>query len=245
MGVDIPAIPDLACSLRGLAVSTDVPATSARGLLGWVSGLGFRAVALDATHPELRARTLDRSSRRDIAASLKRIQLCLAGVDVFVPAGHFADAEHSDRAAAAVLRAIELAHDLSALGAGERPTVCVDLPDTPVEGVVSAIAGEAERHGVVVATLREGHTGVSRSVDLDALAEASVDPTAQLASESCVQARWGGPRVERRVELMPVAATLAMKQGGASCVLDLSHGRDVHATAQRGLDAWQSIELFG
>ena len=243
-GFDIPAIRELACSLRGLATATDVPATSARGLIDWVNWLGFRAVVLDTVHPELRPRSLDRSSRRDIAASLKRMQLAFAGIDVFVPAAHFTDLEHSDRAVAAVLGAIELAHDLSTLGAGGKPVVCLDLPDEPVEGVVGEIGAQAERHGVLLAALRGGQSGIGRSVDLDAIADAGVDPAGELADSTCVQARWGGPRAGRRVGLEPIAAALSMKPGGASCVLDLSHGRDAAITAQNALDAWSKISLF-
>lgn len=244
-GFDIPSNPDLACSIRGLAMATDVEATSARGLLGRVTGMDFRAVVLDAVHPELRARSLDRSSRRDIAALLKRTELRLAGLDVFVPAAHFADRAHSDRAVAAVLGAIELAHDLVGLGAGDNPVVCLELPDEPVEGVVGEISAQAERHGVLVASPRGSHLGVHKSVDLDALAEAGVDAAAPLSSNDCVQARWGGPRVERRVDLTPIAAGLAMKPNAASCVLDLSRARDVSATAERALGAWGKISLFG
>jgi len=144
-----------------------------------------------------------------------------------------------------VLGAIELAHDLSALGTGGKPVVCLDLPDEPAEGVVGEIGVQAERHGVVVVAIRGGQSDIGRSVDLDALADAGVDPAGELAASECVQARWGGPRAERRVDLVSIAAALSMKPGGASCVLDLSHGRDVAATAQNALDAWSKISLFG
>jgi hypothetical protein len=244
-GIEIPRIPDLACSLRGLALATDVPATSARGLLGWVSGLESRAVVLDALHPELRARSLDRSSRRDIAAVLKRSQLSLAGIDAFIPAAHFAEREHADRAVAAVLGAIELAHDLVVLGVGGTPVVSLDLPDETVDGVAGEIAAQAERHGVAVAAVRGGHADIGSSVDLDAISDAGVDPTEQIASSACVQARWGGPRMERRLDLAAIAAGLSMKPHGASCVLDLSRRRDVASTAQRAFDTWAKISLFG
>lgn len=241
--LDIPGIPDLACSLRGLAVSTEVEATSARGLIGWVSKVGYREVALDGTHPELRARFLDRSARRDLAASLKRSQLGLSGVDVFVPDKHFADREHADRATAAVYGAIELARELGSLGAGSDAVVCFALPDEPVKGVESEIAAHAERFDVSVAVVRRDVTGLGRAVDVDALIDAGVEPAERIA-EGCVQVRWGGPRPDRRVELMPIAGAFAMSDGG-SCVVDLSHGRDVRATAERALDAWSKLALFG
>lgn len=239
----IPGIPDLACSLRGLAASTEVEAASARGLIGWVNSMGYRAIALDGTHPELRARSLDRSARRDLAASLKRSQLGLSGIDVFVPAKHFADREHADRATAAVYGAIELARELGSLGAGSHAVVCFALPDEPMEGVDSEIAAQAERFGVTVAVVRRDVTGLERAVDVDALIDAGVEPAERIA-KGCMQIRWGGPRPDRRVELMPIAGAFAMS-GGGSCVVDLSHGRDVRATAERALDAWSKLALFG
>ncbi|GAB5495691.1 MAG: hypothetical protein Phyf2KO_07710 [Phycisphaerales bacterium] len=233
----------MACSLRGLAVSTEVEAASARGLIGWVNKLGYRAIALDSTHPELRARSLDRSARRDLAASLKRSQLCLSGVDVFVPAKHFADRENADRATAAVLGAIELARELGSLGAGSEAVVCFELPDEPVEGVESEIVADAERFGVSVAVVRRDVKGLGRAVDIDALHDAGVEPAERIA-EGCAQIRWGGPRPDRRVELMPIAGAFAMS-GGGSCVVDLSHGRDVRATGERALEAWSKLAMFG
>lgn len=237
----IARIPDLACSLRGLAASADVEATSARGLIDWVGRGGFQAVALDATHPELRARALDRSARRDLAASLKRSGLQLTGLDVFIPARHFADREHADRATSAVLGAIELVRELGTLGAGPSAVVCLDLPDEPVEGVEMEIGAQAERLNVSVAIVRRDVAGLARSVDIDAQLDAGVDPGERIA-KGCAQVRWGGPRPDRRVELLPIVGAFAML-GGGSCVLDLSHGRDATTTSARAVEAWSRLGL--
>src|SRR5690606_35381914 len=74
--------------------------------------LGFRFIQLSATHPGLRPRELDQSARRDLLATLRRRERSPAGVDLWIPPEHFADAAQVDRAVAAAIAAIELAADL-------------------------------------------------------------------------------------------------------------------------------------
>ncbi len=103
-----------------------------RAAIGWAAETGFRRIHLDAAAPEIRPRVLDRSARRDLAATLRRESLGFTGLDLWIPSDHFADPAHADRAHAALLGAVELAADLRALtgGAGAPPVVSVTLPES-------------------------------------------------------------------------------------------------------------------
>ncbi|CAN5743312.1 hypothetical protein BH11PLA1_BH11PLA1_06940 [soil metagenome] len=91
-------------------------ALALREHLALATRLGLGGVTLDATRAGLRARELDRSARREVAALLRRNALTLAAVDAFVPPAHFADPATQERATSAVLAAIELAAELGGLG---------------------------------------------------------------------------------------------------------------------------------
>lgn len=233
--------PPLACTLRGLAAHALAPADSARGLLGWLARAGAKAAALDATHPELRPRSLDRSARRDLAATLRRAQLALAGIDIFVPAAHLAEPATADRALAAILRAIELAGELRDTGASHVPVVAFDLPDEPVPGAVASIASAAERAGVVAVTLTGKHTPLRKALDLDALADTGASSAAvvgALTGPDLAQVRWGGPRPERRIDLLSVHAALAVRTPPVGVVVDLSRAADPAQALPAALAAW-------
>jgi len=107
--------------------------------------MGFRWVQLSATQPGLRPRELDASARRDLLATLRRRELAVSGIDAWIPSSHFADEQHVDRAASALLEAVELAGDLG------RAAVSVVFPRHGAEGVIDAAAAAAERSGVVMA----------------------------------------------------------------------------------------------
>ncbi len=120
-------------------------------MLAWARGQGFRGVQLNAATPGVRPRDLDRSGRRDLAATLRRHDLICSGLDLWIPPEHFCDPAHADRAVASVLLALDLAHELAMLAGGsvvstaavaKRPTICVSLvlaPDTPAD-VVAVLA---------------------------------------------------------------------------------------------------------
>lgn len=235
------AQPPVACSLRGLAAHALAPATSARELLDWLARAGANAAVLDATHPELRPRSLDRSARRDLAATLRRAQLSLAGIDIFVPAAHLAEPASADRALAAILGAIDLAGELRGTGASFIPVVAFDLPDEPVPGAVASIALAAERAGVAAATLTGKHAPLRKALDLDALADTGASPAAvvgALTTPDLDQVRWGGPRPERRVDLIAARAALAVRPPPVGVVVDLSRAADPAHALPAALAAW-------
>jgi len=127
-----------------------------------VPAMGFRAVTLDGTAPAVRARDLDRSGRRDLAALMRRRELTCAGVDLWIPPEHFSDPANTDRALEALLAAIELAADLSRLSASAvvstsagspagAPVVSAFFPPSVPSGLLDLIEDRAETCGVRVA----------------------------------------------------------------------------------------------
>lgn len=132
-----------------LAPTLEALGDQPRSALDRLARMGFRSVQLSATQPGLRPRELDRSGRRDLATRLRRLRMPAAGLDLWVPTGHFLDPARVDRAMAAVGAAIALAGDLG------RCPVCLALPGTEVEQpgppIVEAIGEQALRFGVRVA----------------------------------------------------------------------------------------------
>lgn len=113
----------------------------------------FRAVHLDAARAGVRPRDLDRSARRDLASLLRRSDLVLGGLDLWIPPAHFADPARADRAAEAAILALGLAGELAGLVPGSQPTVGVTLPrGAGAPGaILDALRGAAERAGSLLA----------------------------------------------------------------------------------------------
>ena len=127
----------------------DLPARRAIEL---ASALGYRSVTLDATHPELRARTLDRSARRDLAAVLRRLELSIAGLDLWIPPSHFAEAAHADRAVGVVSETLAMARELASLGGSSEGAVVSVLVDPGADASVALELGAlAEAAGASIA----------------------------------------------------------------------------------------------
>ncbi|HEX2837951.1 MAG TPA: hypothetical protein VHN77_07475 [Phycisphaerales bacterium] len=133
-------------SLSGLALGAGAWGATARSALEWVCGLGYAWVQIDAAMPGLRPRELDRSARREVLSMLTRRGAGVSGLDLFVPAAHFVDAAHVDRAAGAVREALTLAGEW-----GVAMSVTVALPEKVPAPVVAELVSHAERVGAVLA----------------------------------------------------------------------------------------------
>lgn len=188
---------------------------------------GGRAITLDATAPGFRPRELDRSARRDLASSMRREEIALAGIDVFIPSEHFARPDTRDRAASAVLGAIEMGGQIGArhvaIRAGE------GLPGD-VEAELSSVA---ERHGVTLA-------GYGRVEKLKPAVVADASDPALLASRlsGAAVVRWPWPVPVSGAEASTAAPLLATL-GVRSCDLDLSTAGDPSAQTNPALSAWK------
>lgn len=163
-----PGLP-LGISIAGVAA--EQADTGPRALVEWAARLGFRFIQLDATLNGLRPRDLDRSARRDLAALLRRLELSLCGLDLWIPPAHFTDPGRADRALAALMQAAELASELSLLGSSGAGTVSVVLPRGAAALRRELEAATASR-GVVIAdhawpVEAPGETGSPLSVGID------------------------------------------------------------------------------
>lgn len=200
-GVDQPAPADPAATLRAAAALA--------------RNAGLAGLTLLGALPGLRARDLDRSARRDIAATLRREGLACAGIDLPIPPNHFADPAHVDRALAATRDALTLAADLAKLtDLRARPVVAILLPRPAPSGAVEAIERAADLAGCAAADLswplegggddpRANDPALRFGVALDpaAILLAGADPAAAVhaAGVRLVQARWSDAASGSRV----------------------------------------------
>lgn len=203
----------------------------------------LRLVRLDATMAGLRPRELDRSARRDLASVLRRLSLGFGGLDVFVPPAHFGDPSRGDRAAEAVLAAIDLAADLAGLSQGSvgatsvsdpARVVSVELPGSISAAMIAEFDRHAQSRGVRLAdhaiALNPGKAdGANASVGTGRPASfgLGIDPAALFAAgQDPVRAvlgagAFGGVVSARLSDLSSRGRVLAgsVKQGGRLDVL--------------------------
>lgn len=149
-----------------------------RSVLNRLAEERYRAVQLDATQPGMRPRELDQSARRDLLATLRRKELAPAGIDLWIPPGHFNDPATMDRAIDATCEAIQLAHDL-----GGCP-ISLTLPDVEApaaDEVIAILGAEATRFAVDLADHQTEESGspeewVGLGIDPAAVIAAGHDP---------------------------------------------------------------------
>lgn len=268
MASNIPTRPALALALAGVrlrAGGDEVGAGDLRAALELAASLGCRAVVLNAAGAGVKPRELDRSARRDLAAALRRRGLACAGVDLWVPAAHWTDPAHQDRALSAATGAIELAADMARLGGGGgspdgagsdswRAVVNLVLPkgdDARAGTPRAALTRSADLHGVIIADHADAPT-----LD-DAVLRAGLDPASAMmggrdpASEavrlgrSLATARLSDLSSAGRVpvgqgRLHPVLyeASLAAAGYRAPVVLDVRQTASPAEAARIGAEKW-------
>ncbi len=252
----------LALALLGLDPSRREPT---RALIDEATALGFSAIQLDATAQDLRPRDLDRSSRRDIAALLRRSGAHATGLDLWIPSAHFASPEHQDRALGATRAALELAADLCKLGAMARAVVSIELPTDCPEGILAELRAATDRLGGSIAdhAVREQSNEATKDTTLEGL-DIGVDPAAILAAGQdpvSVGASAGtrlasarlsdlasSGRVAPLIEggrLDALAYKVALETAGyhAPPILDLRGVKDPLASAPGVCEAWSRLAL--
>jgi hypothetical protein len=210
--------PEIAIALCGLPARSGQPWGSATpDACVWAREQRVRAVALDASRPDVRARDLGRSARRDLSAMLRRTELELAGIDLWIPPEHFNDDAKSQRAMDTVSQTAALAGELARLVGGRSvPVVSVTLPGGLDERVRREIGEAADRHGAVVADHTPGaiHEGAGLGV--------GVDPAAcLLAGESAGKRAVAGGR-SACLRLSDLNATGRCAVGAEGARLDLT-----------------------
>ncbi|MFI4881981.1 MAG: hypothetical protein ACIAQU_05285 [Phycisphaerales bacterium JB064] len=226
-----------------------------RESIALASAMGYRAVQLDATHPDVRPRSLDRSARRDLAALLRRHELDLTGLDLWLPPEHLAEGEHIERAADAVVGAIGLIRELSGL-LQTQAVISLTLPETPDADALATIEAAAEREGVAIANhawpaAETGTLGLDPALAI--MAGASPAKMATTLGSRLASARLSDAGVAGRVpvdspsgrlDVAAYAAALAISAANAPVVADCRQIADTRAAAEQALKAWNAALAF-
>lgn len=246
-------LPEISVSAAGFAM----PAGSdARATIEAIASLGVRGIALDAAAPGMRARELSRSGRRDIASLLRRCELELSGLDLWIPPEHFADASTSQRAIDACTQALEMAGELATLvGGRSRPVVSVVLPADLSATTRAELAGAAQRGGCVLAD----HAIMSDEGEPPAGIGVGIDPVYYLTdgqSPAKALTRAGDRLASARLCDTSAMGRCVVGSGGAKLdvtgyagamivsgqrwvTLDLRGLGDAAVAATRAMDAWR------
>ena len=204
-GLAAPGRMHLALALAGLPRSL-----GARTLIEHAAAMGFRAVQLDAAHPELRPRDLSRSARRDLAALMRRSGVACSGVDLWAPPAHLLDPARADHAVQAFVQAMAFASELAEL-TGAPAVLSTALP---TDHDADLLVEQADARGVRIADHAwAGGAHARGKVPPDAPLGVGIDPAALLLAGADPApvvshlAREGGPGV--------IAARLSDADGAA------------------------------
>jgi sugar phosphate isomerase/epimerase len=248
MGLDLltNSLP-LAPTLAPVAAQTDL---SPKQSFEAVSSFGFRFVQLSASQPGFRPRELDHSGRRDLLASLRRHELAISGVDLWIPISEFSNPERVDHAISAVSSTIRLAADLG------RVPISLILPgDETIVGTVSEQAAhvgiELADHHLPIRTIE----GIGLGIDPAAWLSQNLDPAAAALSNASqlVSARVcdlltsglrgpiGDPQ-EGRLNVLEYRVALASAGYSRAVVLDARQWRDVPQGLKQSKLDWERVE---
>jgi hypothetical protein len=186
--------PEIAIALAGLPAtgSHGHPWSSTPDAAAWVRDQRVRGLTLDAGRPDCRARELGRSARRDLGAMLRRTEVEMAGIDLFIPPEHYTDPAKCERAFETVQQTAMLAVELSRLvGGRSRPVVSITLPKSLPEHERNGLTAVFEKYGAIGADHTPGapapSTWLGTGIDPAACFLASAEP-ARLATEPGVVA---------------------------------------------------------
>lgn len=172
--------PEIAVALVGLPARSG-PWSSTPDAAAWVRDLRVRGITLDAGRPDCRARELGRSARRDLGAMLRRTELEVSGIDLFIPPEHFTDSARCERAFETVQQTAMLAVELARLvGGRSRPVVALTLPSSMPDHDRNTLGAIFEKYGAVGADHTPGapahSTWLGTGIDPAAQFLAGADP---------------------------------------------------------------------
>lgn len=232
-------------SLAGLSRNGGEPwAAGPREAIRWAATCGYRSVQLDAS--SVRARDLDRSARRDLAAVLRREGLQLSGLDLWVPPAHFVSLAEQSRACEAMLSAADLLSELTTLLPGSGNVISVALHAETSAELVRELASGFERVGALLADhawpsrVANGAIGIgldpaaiilNRGDVLGEVAKLASTPIAARLSDFAASSRV--PPGEGSLEIESYDALLHTRGFGGPRVVDLRGLREQDATARQ------------
>ena len=134
---------------------------------------GFRGVQLSAADPQSRPRDLSRSAIRDLAATARRREVAIRGLDLWIPPAHFSDPATSQRVVDAFDAAIQCCEAFGRIPLSTRfpgdAGATGDTEDSIDRAVVQAIRDQADRFGVTLAD----HVVIDQESRSDAIAAAT------------------------------------------------------------------------
>ena len=242
--VPFPAMTDL------LAPTVAPLGTDFRGLCERLHRGRWRAVQLSAAMPGMRPQDLGASARRDVAATLRRLELRPAGLDLWIPREHFREPGLVDRAVHAVEAACGLAADLSI------PTLSLHLPepDEVEPAVIDTMLSSASRAGVILADHADHAAPPAAAAGLDPAASLAIDDDPVAVALGLGQSLVA-PRVsdlltsgfrgalglpDGRLELPAYRAAVSTVSPSSCVVLDLRQLENPWRALEQGRLAWES-----
>jgi hypothetical protein len=205
--------PEIAVAVAGLpARAGSAWGVSTPDAAAWIRDQRVRGIALDAARPDCRARDLGRSARRDLAAMLRRTELELTAIDLFIPPEHYTDPARDGRAFETVQQTAMLAVELARLvGGRSRPVVSITLPESLPEHERGSLTAVFEKYGAIGADHTPGAPAPS------AWLGAGIDPAA------CFLA--GADPAKRATEPGVVALRLSNLNATGRCPVNAEGGR--------------------
>lgn len=246
-------------ALSTLGVSAGVPP---RQVIEWAESAGFRSIVLDAARPGIRPRDLDRSARRGLASVLRRLELRLAGIELWIPASHYASPASSDRAVTATLSAIDLLAELAALVETDR-TLTLTLPREGAVEATDTIAQAAHRAEIRLACATwpwrpvgvddnddkdDNGAPIGRCLDPREISRERGDPVAIVVAgpHAPEAARWAftSRRPEEVIDPVAYASALSVVGFAGSLALDLRDSADPESDATLALTRWRQADPF-
>ncbi len=247
--------PEIAIAVAGLPARGGAPwGMTTPEAAAWIRDQRVRGLALDAARPDCRARELGRSARRDLAAMLRRTELELAGIDLFIPPEHYTDPLKSQRAFETVEQTAILAGELARLvGGRSRPLVSLTLPTSLPEHERAGLTGVFEQHGVIGAdhTPDTPHPSawLGAGIDPAACFLANTDPASLAARPGVVALRLSNLNATGRCPVNAEGGRLDLPAyTGATLTSDLrwitadTRGCAEPARATRAaLEAWRTL----
>lgn len=251
-----------------LAVTVAPLGSNIRAVLDRLATTSVRYVQLSAAQPGTRPRDLDQSARRDLFSTLRRLELMCSGIDLWIPAEHFAKPDTIDRAVGAMTDALQLAADLGRCPLGcalpraaesatsGEPGVAAD--DSAMGAVIETLVDAADRLGVAIADhgLPLGAVpDVGIGIDPAALLANGEDPaaTASTLDEPPTAARLCdlytsgmrgpvGPTQQGRLDLVGYQVGLHVAGYRGPVVIDARQWSEPWSGVAQSVHAWREVQ---
>jgi hypothetical protein len=247
--------PEIAIAVAGLPARGGAPwGVTTSDAAAWIRDPRVRGLALDAARPDCRARDLGRSARRDLAAMLRRTELELAGIDLFIPPEHYTDPVRAERAFETVEQTAILAAELARLVAGRsRPVVSITLTASLPEHEREALTAVFEKHGAIGAdhTPDSPHPSawLGTGIDPAACFLAGADPAALATQPGVVALRLSNLNATGRCPVnaeggrldLPAYTGATLTSGLHWITADTRACAEPARAVRAALDAWRTL----